>query len=225
MNHRDGLYYIVDGQHRVMALRIIGWEDQQIECECFEDLSEREEAELFLKRNKRRAVRAFEAFVVAVKAGREAECDIQRIVMSQGLKVSEDTNDGSVQAVTALMYVYTRYGAGVLAKTLRITRDAYAKDHEAFRGYMVQGVGQVCGKFNGQVDEATAVRQLAKLPGGPLGVLGKAQIVKRQMGASMGSCVSSVIVDALNAGVPPRQRLTNWWKATVQDEDREDVDV
>jgi hypothetical protein len=219
VNHRDGIFYLVDGQHRVMAMRLIGWEDQQIECECFESLSEREEAELFLKRNKRRNVRSFEAFVVAVKAGREAECDVNRIVMGQGLKVSEDMQDGSVQAVGALMYVYTHYGAKVLSKTLRIARDAYAKDHEAFRGALVQGLGAVCGKYDGKVEEAAAIRQLSRAPGGPLGVIGKAQILKRQVGSPVTTCVSAVVVDFLNAGVPARQRLTNWWRANQEPEE------
>jgi hypothetical protein len=219
VNHRDGLFYITDGQHRVMALRLIGWEDQQIECECFEDLTEEEEAELFLKRNKRRAVRAFENFLVAVKAGREAECDVNRIVLAQGLKVSEDRTDGSIQAVTALMHTYTHYGASVLAKTLRIARDAYAKDPEGFRGVVLQGLGMVCGQYDGKLDEALATRQLAKVPGGPLGLVGRAQIIKRTAGKAMYACVAAQIVEFVNQGQPTRSRLPSWWKATTKEDE------
>jgi hypothetical protein len=215
VSHRNDLYFIVDGQHRVKALRLIGWEDQQIECECFEGLTEEEEAELFLKRNKRRAVRAFENFMVAVKAGREAECDVNRIVLSQGLKVSEDRMDGCIQAVTALMYTYTHYGAATLAKTLRIARDAYAKDPEAFRGVVLQGLGVVCGQYDGKLDEQVAVRQLTKVPGGPLGLVGRAQIIKRQWGKAMYACVAAQIVEFINQGQPTRSRLPSWWKATM----------
>jgi len=215
LNHRDNLYYIIDGQHRVMALRLMGWEDQQIECECFEGLTEQEEAELFLKRNKRRAVRSFENFLVAIKAGREAECDVNRIVATAGLKISEDGMDGCVAEVTALMSVYTHYGASVLSRTLRIARDAYAKDHEAFRGSLLLGLGHVCGKYDGKLSEEVAIRQLSKVSGGPLGLLGKSQVTKRATSKPMAACIAATVVDLINAGQPTRNRLDNWWKVTT----------
>ena len=35
---RDGIFFIVDGQHRIKALEMIGWGDQQIQCEVYEGL-------------------------------------------------------------------------------------------------------------------------------------------------------------------------------------------
>src|SRR3982074_2064161 len=46
VNHRDGHWYVIDGQHRVAALRLIGWgPEQQIQCEGYDGLTEVEEAE------------------------------------------------------------------------------------------------------------------------------------------------------------------------------------
>jgi hypothetical protein len=212
LNYRDGVWWIIDGQHRIMALRLIGWDDQQIECECFDGLTEREEAELFLKRNKRRAVSPFDTFKVAVTAQREAESDILRIVRAQGLKVSEDQEDGSIAAVVTLKRIYLQYGAAVLARTLRIARDAYSKDHEAMRGNLLMGLGLVCGRYDGKLDEAAAVVRLAKVTGGPLGLMGKARIAKHNTGAPMAKCVAAAIVETINSGAAVKDRLDDYWK-------------
>src|SRR3974390_904680 len=52
VNHRGDLYYLIDGQHRIAALKLWmpSWEKdgQQVQCWMYEGLSEAEEAERFL---------------------------------------------------------------------------------------------------------------------------------------------------------------------------------
>jgi hypothetical protein len=211
VNLRDGVWYIIDGQHRIGALRIMGWDDQQIECEAFEGLTEAEEAELFLKRNHRRAVKAFDQFRVAVTANREEPSDINRIVQTQGLKVSEAMADGCISAVTSLQRIYDAGGAHVLAKSLRIARDAYGKDRTAFRGDVLLGIGLVCARYDGQLDESFAIQRLATMPGGPLGLVGKAQSTRRLTGHPLPKCIAATVVEVLNRGLR-RNRLEEWWK-------------
>jgi hypothetical protein len=214
LSRRDGVWYIIDGQHRIGALRLMGWDDQQIECEAYEGLTEAEEAEMFLKRNHRRAVRAFDRFKVAVAAGREEPCDINRIVQALGLKVSEDVEDGCIGAVVTLSRIYGNYGARTLTKALRLARDSYAKEREAFRGEILMGIGLVCGKYDGQVDDDRFVAKLSVVPGGPLGLLGKAKAKHKMYGEPLADCVAAVIVEFVNTGLSPRSpdRLPHWWK-------------
>lgn len=40
VSHRDGHFYVIDGQHRVEALKQIGWGDQQIQCWSYDGLNE-----------------------------------------------------------------------------------------------------------------------------------------------------------------------------------------
>jgi hypothetical protein len=211
VNFREGHWYIIDGMHRVAALKKIGWGDQQIQCEAFEGLTESQEAELFLKRNNRRAVKAFDAFRVAVVAGRPVQCDIDRIVRAQGLKVSADTRDGSIAAVNALERIYSLGGPPVLARTLLIIRDAYAADAAAMRGELLTGMSLVCKRYDGNLDDAHVIQKLASVPGGALGVVGRAQITKRTCGRPIGQCVADTIVELINAGVRNGKRLDPWW--------------
>lgn len=211
VNYRDGHWYIVDGQHRVAALRLIGWGDQQIQCEAYEGLTETEEAELFLKRNKRRNIIAFDTFRVGVNAGRQTECDIDRIVRAQGLKISKDDSDGSVSAVASLRRVYDLGGPPVLSRTLKIIRDSYGGHRASFRQELITGIGYVCQRYNGALDDETLSERLSKLPGGALGLVGKAAVTKKQLGKPMAHCVAGAVVDTYNAGRNGK-RLESWWK-------------
>ena len=61
VNHRGDWYYLIDGQHRIAALKewLASWQGQQVQCWTYEGLSEAEEAEKFLALNDTLPVRAF----------------------------------------------------------------------------------------------------------------------------------------------------------------------
>ena len=86
VNHRGDWYYLIDGQHRIAALKLWmpSWENQHVQCWTYEGLSEAEEAERFLTLNDTLPVRAFAKFKVSVQAGRDAEGDVDRIVRALG---------------------------------------------------------------------------------------------------------------------------------------------
>jgi hypothetical protein len=89
VNHRGNWYYLIDGQHRIAALKqwLSSWQDQQVQCWTYEGLSEVEEAEKFLALNDALPVRAFAKFKVSVQAGRDTEADVDRIVRALGLRI------------------------------------------------------------------------------------------------------------------------------------------
>ena len=45
VNWRDGHWWLIDGQHRVEALRRFGFGDDKLQCWTYEELTEQEEAE------------------------------------------------------------------------------------------------------------------------------------------------------------------------------------
>lgn len=210
VNERDGHFYIIDGQHRIEALRELGWGDQQIQCWTYAGLSEEDEAEKFLKLNDTLAVDAMSKFKVGVHAGRAEECDIDRIVRAADLRVSQDMRDGSVRAVGTLRRIYGRDGAATLARTLRICRDAYGDS--GLEAPVLDGIGLLCGRYNGEIDDAAAVTKLAKTHGGVNGLLGKAENMRRQTGNPRNHCVAAAAVELINAGRGGR-KLPSWWKS------------
>lgn len=209
VNERDGGFYLIDGQHRIEALKQMGWGDQQIQCWTYKGLTETEEAEKFLKLNDVLSVNAFAKFKVGVQAGRPEETDIDRIVRAQGLRISRDKGDGAISAVSTLRRVYRRAGPAVLARTLRIIRDSYGD--AGLEASVIDGIAMLCHRYNGDLDDVRAVTRLAAAHGSVHGLLGNAENLRKQTGNPKAHCVAAAAVELVNRGRGGR-KLTSWWK-------------
>lgn len=208
---RGDYYWIVDGQHRIAALKMIGWGDQSIECECYEGLTEADEAELYLRRNRRRGTRKFDEFQIATVAGRQVQCHIEKLVANEGMKISRGKDDGSVSAVKALESVYATGGSTVLSRTLRLLRDSYSGDPVGLSEQLIKGMGLVCQRYDGELEDETVAHRLGGLVGGPMALIRKANALKLKTGHNKPDCVAAAIVDTLNAG-RGRKKLESWWR-------------
>jgi len=207
---RGGWYYLIDGQHRVEALKLwLGsWEDQQVQCWCYEGLSEAAEAEVFLKLNDTLPVAAFAKFKVSVQAGRDAEADVDRIVRALGLRIAR--SNGGISAVATLRRVYCRGGPAVLSRALRIIRDAYGE--AGLDGPVIEGIGLLCQRYDGDLSEQRTVERLSSAHGGVSGLISRAGQLRHTTGNAMAQCVAAAAVEVISRG-PGGQRLPSWWKA------------
>lgn len=218
LNHRDGVYYIIDGQHRIDALKNWcgeGWEEQQFMGWVFENLSEAQEADAFLVRNDSMSVNAFNKFRIAVNAGRPEETQVAYIVQSQGLVISLDKNsDNSVSAVKTLLQVFQDYGPDTLARVLAVIRDSYGK--AGLEANIIRGLARVLARYGEDFRDDEAVVRLSKAYGGVGGVLNKAEKDRKATGLAKMDCISAALVGAYNAGGRglklPGGSLKDWWR-------------
>jgi hypothetical protein len=218
-NHRDGFYYMIDGQHRLEALKLWlgdGWEAQHMQCWVYEGLTEEQEAEVFLKLNDTLAVQAFARYRVAVQAGRPDEVDVDRIVRECMLRVSQDMGDGAISAVGTLMRVYRRSDPATLARTLLIVRDSYGDP--GLLAPVIDGLGLLVQRYNGRLDDAQLVTRLSKAHGGVSGLLGLAEQLKRQTGNPKAHCVAAAAIEINNRGRGGR-KLPTWFRSDVQEQE------
>lgn len=210
VSFRDGHYWVIDGQHRIEALRRFGFTTETIECKVYEGLTSEQEAEMFLKLNDVLAVHALPKFRAAVHAGRPMQSDVDRIVRSLGLVVTRDNQPGAIGAVGTLERVYKRSGPKVLARSLAIVRDAFGD--AGLEAPVIDGIGHLCARYNGELDEKVTVERLAKAHGGVNGLLNKAETIRRQTGNAKALCVAAAAVETINAGRGGK-KLPGWWKA------------
>ncbi len=208
VNGRDDVYYLLDGMHRVEALKAVGWGDQQIQCWTYKELTDAEMSEVFLKLNNVLPVNAFDQFRIGVHAGRPVECDIGRVVRAQGLRVSRDKGDGAVRAVGTLRKIYTRADAGTLGRSLRIASTAYGD--AGLEAPVIDGLALLCQRYNGQLDDSHAVIKLTNARGGVTALLHLAHRYRLDTGHQKSHCVAAAAVDVINSGRTGR-KLPSWW--------------
>lgn len=213
VNKRAGHYYIIDGQHRVEAFKQWigeGWENQMLQCQVYENLSEEEEAERFLKLNDVLTVQAFDKFRIGFNANRPEEVEISAIVMKAGLTISQSNGEGSVGAVGTLRRVYRREGNAALSRALGIIRDAYGSP--GLEAPVIDGIGLLCGRYNGELKTDVAVLRLRSAQGGLAGLMNRAYFNKNQTGQPLNQCVAAAAVELINRGKGGK-KLPSWWKA------------
>lgn len=215
VNHRDGNYWVLDGQHRIYALKENGFEHDNLDCEVYEGLTDAEMADIFLGRDARKAVDPYSKFHIACTAGHKRETDIRRTVETQGLKVSKARGESCVGAVSALARVYDRDGVVVLGQALRTIKNAYGGDPDAFDASVIDGIALIFNRYNGQTNEKELASRLSDTPHGVRGLLRKAEAVKVRTGGQKSQCVASVAVEIYNKKVSRGAKLPSWWKSSA----------
>lgn len=216
INHRDGIYWVCDGQHRVYALKQNGFDGNDVlDCEVYDGLTDAEMAEIFLGRDARKAISPYDKFHVACTAGRQRENDVRRTVESNGLRIGRAKEDHTIGAIGALCKVYDRSGAVVLGQTVRALKNAFAGDARSFCPELIEGIGLVFNRYNGQTNERELASRLAASHGGVRSVLNKAEAQRERTGSDKSQCIAATVVDIYNKGIGPRgkDRLPSWWKS------------
>lgn len=214
---KDGKWYVIDGQHRVALIQAV-WpnERQQVQCEAFIGLTVAQEAELFLARNDRINVRAYDKFRVAITAGEGVESDIYRIVLAQGLAISDQEREGTITAVKAIQHVHRgdgiapKDGPAALARTLKTVQRAWGRGPSSFNGHILRGIGLVQLRYNGKLDQEALAEKLGPTRGGAPGILGTAKQVQDMRSQPLHKCVAAVVVDIYNRG-RRNGKIQDWW--------------
>lgn len=213
LSHRDGHYGILDGQHRIGAFKKWngpGWEEVAIECRVLQGLTEAEEAEYFLSLSDTLAISAFDKFRIAVVAGRSPEVDIAEILNGLDLRVSRHKDPGCICSVSTLLKSYTRDGEDAFRKGIVICKNAYGD--AGLTSAAIDGLGLFCRRYNGTIDEASAIEHLSKVSGSVNGLINLAKTLRAKTGSTLSFCVAGAAVQVINRGLTGRSKLAGWFK-------------
>lgn len=212
LSFRDGHYYVMDGQHRIEALKRFlgdGWEEQCYPCWVWTGLSVAQEADKYLDFNNSKHGSLYEKFKCAVTAGRPVETEIKAIVEEEALRITKKSGPGAVQAVGALKRVHRRDGADCLRRALRLSRDAYG----SIEGPVLDGLGLLTARYNGTLNDKAALQALAKAAGGINALRQRAEALHLKTGKSRPTCIAAAAVEIINRPRRGASKLPDWWKA------------
>lgn len=194
-------YWVIDGQHRVVAIQQHGLGEWKVKAEIHECTDDSTASGLFIKLNRRAFVDAYDLFANEVTAGEPAAVGVTEICSDLGLKIDRQGRDGHVACVNSLRTLWMKDEGATLRETLELLIAAAGCTRAAMEGKLIEGVGRFLGSFNGQVDRGVLAGKLAKYPGGPGAILGNAKGLRRlSNNQSLSSCVAEILVTLYNSG-------------------------
>ncbi len=206
----DGTLYVMEGQHSLWAYRQWVGEGQQVQVWLYDGLSEQEEAEFFLSLNNKKSVDAMAKFKAAVTAGREAECDIDRIVRANGCSVSLSKGEYAISAVGSLITIYERFGPKVLGSTLRVIRESFVDG--GFERPVLLGIAMVLARYGDSIDTDRLIAKLAGIRNGWNGLIQRTNNIKAGQGVTQIEAAAAAVVEFYNQG-RGGVKLMSWWAA------------
>jgi len=198
---RDGRnLYVIDGQHRKLALEELGIADWPVHCLVYEGMTFEEACEQFLKLNDGLTVAPFDKFDKGVKAGRMAEVETKKIIEDVGLRVAVCSADGKLACHAAATDTWKLDQGESLRRALGWETEAWGFTAAAVDGQIVRGLGIVAHRYNGAIEDGVLVKKLAKYPGGPGRLIGSAKARRDLARGTLARNIAAIVIDVYNAG-------------------------
>lgn len=200
INGKQGVW-VVDGQHRIMALMELGLGDWICDVEIHTDAKEEKRAaELFLGLNSRIPVTPYMRFRNELVAERPEAIGVRNIADTFGIRIAGRTGDGCMCCVSSLKGIFRIDSGKTLTSALRILTEAWGTKANALEGKVLEGIALVSRRYDGKLEIPKLITSLSKYPGGAAGVLGQARGLRITSSAPVGRCVAQVIVSRYNQG-------------------------
>ena len=197
----DGSLMVVDGWHRVLALREQQVDEWEVSCQVYSGLTIKEEAQLYRLLNTTRKPSPWDDFKAGLRSG-DSECAaINRIAGRNGWRVSNFVGPGRVACVAALRNIFRKDdGALALDKALCDAKAAWGGNPTGVERYVLTGLSVVHTIYDGCLDRPAFIKKLAKVKGGPAGILVTARQLKEIRPESIARLCAWVIVQNYNKG-------------------------
>jgi len=146
VSYRDGNYYVFNGQHTIETIaRVSGSRDTPVWCMIYHDLEYQTEADMFAKQQKFvKPLSPYEIFMANIEAGNVMQLNIKSLVESYHLSVSgSKTVPNSICAISALEFIYSKYGMNVLNQTLYLLVATWEGDTYSLAANMLKAVARL----------------------------------------------------------------------------------
>ena len=213
VNRRSGenVYHVCDGHHRVTALT--GLPDdvaadikRNVPSVIHEGWTQQEESEYFWRlQRQRKNLTLPEEFKAQLLSRHPEAIAIQSIVRQQGYEVGLAGSRGdldSIRAISALREIYRKNDADLLARVLRITKEAWPLDPLGHSYHLLLGLAAFVRNYRDTLDDDRVIQQLRPLF--PSDVWKAARQATTANRLNTTRAMIPVLRDIYNRGLPPR---------------------
>lgn len=194
----DGLYAVIDGQHRLLALDQMGIRPtSKVPCIVH---STANEPLTFVHLNRRAILDPMEEFRASLEGEEPDAIELQRAVMQAGFEVALTTvstaskrRDRSLYCIKRLQKLVADYGGPALTELLRFVDDTWPHDKDALTSHILGGLAAFRDIYVRMYDPAILVQALQTA--GPRNILRDA----REVASTGGGANSSVLMQVVRS--------------------------
>lgn len=208
VNFRVGKYYVIDGQHRIVALKKMNnGRECMVQCKVLSGLTYEQEALLYhqLDASKRKLSLADDTRALAESGEDEGVREIQKAMRLNGFVWNLDKNGSgctnNINSVRAVLNAYKQLGYDGLYRTLRIIRKTWGGKPSSLSSYIISGAALFVKAYENEMDDKVFVRQLSKLQPDEIVSRGRSDSSTRNQALKYARVILSAYNRALRNGV------------------------
>jgi len=140
----DGTIVILDGGHRIAAMRMMKLDDQFVDCLVYFGLTIPEEANLFnLINDNRTKPKTQDLFKAKVVAHDSSAVEIDKIFKKHNLSTSNQAGANLIRAVGTVSNLYKKNGSTNVDKTIEILKLAFGNHSSSFTDFALVSVSNM----------------------------------------------------------------------------------
>ena len=169
VSYRDGRYYVIDGQHRVAALRVIFQEqDTLVPCIVHTGLTYADEAELFYSLDQcKKKLSSAQSINALLESGVNAEVnDIHKMLKARGFQWSLNNSaagDYKIKSTRTVIHAYRLLGRSAFPRMLVLLADTWHGDPASLSAMMLSGVALFLKTYETEINDHIFITRFASV--------------------------------------------------------------
>lgn len=167
VSRRDGINYVFDGQHTAeIVAKESDSRDTPVWCMVYDGLDYKLEAYVFANQKKfARTLTPYEIFMANVEAEEETELTIKALAESYSLTITNKSKtNGGLCAISALEFIFRKYGYHILDQTLYITVSTWEGDPVSLCATILKGIARLLDCYGESLRADLFVERLSRVP-------------------------------------------------------------
>lgn len=169
VSYRDGRYNVIDGQHRISAMRkLYGGREVMIRCKVYSGMTYEQEAELCYKLDKvKKRLSLSQSTNALAESGMDAETtEIRRLMSNAGFVWAlgqRHSGEYEVVATRAVINAYHFLGDEAFLRMFRLLNDTWKGDPRSVMGPVLSGMALFLKTYGAELNDIVFVKRLSSI--------------------------------------------------------------